>query len=697
MINSKQRMSLYSLLLFTLFFNFNNQVFAEKSLLWRISGNGLSKPSYLYGTIHLKYSKLFDIGDSAFIALKNCDAFAGEIYLDSIFIYAMSGQNDLENKYNINYDSLFTKEEKELINKRLFKNTNLNLEDYNKQPISYLFEALYNTDNLGYQRETILDGYLFYNAKCLNKKLLSVEYFNEYADLLKLLEVKTNKIKEKILSLLNDTVSTQIIDSYLNQDIDAINNFYNTSVDSIFNYKLIIERNKKMIPRMDEMIKKYSMFFAIGAGHLGGSNGLINLLKERGYKVEPVIKKVTNISKNFKTNSKNVKWVEYQNSYFGYKVNLPDKPIPMSLNVSETINSSNIYVDLGSGIMYNSIAYQFEEKNTDKVLLTFDVIISSMKLKLPDCKEISKKTINNDSVIGYEIELNSSNNWLKILILKKDDLAYMFITKTNILNKDNYDIDRFYKNIKFIESDESKWITYSAENGDFSVDLPGKPEYYSLPVGNTKLKKIESYSKQNIKEKKEFNIYVYTFPDGHIMKEKEKMRDVIKTEFPIENKYDSTECLINGLNCVIYKTKPNKEQKSFLKMGINFVNRIYILSASNNSDTSFTDMDRFIKSFKINLKSNENLYNYKFNDCSFLLPSEPKIDTALSTNRDDYISMNYETSETSYAQDTTLGFTWIFQIHTFNEFYKSKSDSIAVFKHLDDIRSFTDTLIYSKF
>ena len=44
----------YVLLLFTIFISlFSNAQELEKSLLWKISGNGLNKPSYLFGTIHL--------------------------------------------------------------------------------------------------------------------------------------------------------------------------------------------------------------------------------------------------------------------------------------------------------------------------------------------------------------------------------------------------------------------------------------------------------------------------------------------------------------------------------------------------------------------------------------------------------------------------------------------------------------------
>jgi uncharacterized protein YbaP (TraB family) len=36
----------------------------EKSLLWEVSGNGLTKPSYIYGTIHMICKDDASLGDS---------------------------------------------------------------------------------------------------------------------------------------------------------------------------------------------------------------------------------------------------------------------------------------------------------------------------------------------------------------------------------------------------------------------------------------------------------------------------------------------------------------------------------------------------------------------------------------------------------------------------------------------------------
>ena len=59
------------------------------TLLWRISGNGLSKPSYLYGTMHLQDKRLFNFSDSTYAAIEKTEGLALEVnfneLIDSMF------------------------------------------------------------------------------------------------------------------------------------------------------------------------------------------------------------------------------------------------------------------------------------------------------------------------------------------------------------------------------------------------------------------------------------------------------------------------------------------------------------------------------------------------------------------------------------------------------------------------------------
>jgi len=51
---------------------------------------------------------------------------------------------------------------------------------------------------------------------------------------------------------------------------------------------LVFQRNRNWIPVMAEFMKTQSCFFAVGAGHLGGEQGVIQLLKNAGYTITPI-------------------------------------------------------------------------------------------------------------------------------------------------------------------------------------------------------------------------------------------------------------------------------------------------------------------------------------------------------------------------------------------------------------------------
>src|SRR5580692_8014940 len=52
---------------------------AYPSILWEISGNGLSKPSYLFGSMHISNKEVFHLSDSFYMAIRSCDVVALEV------------------------------------------------------------------------------------------------------------------------------------------------------------------------------------------------------------------------------------------------------------------------------------------------------------------------------------------------------------------------------------------------------------------------------------------------------------------------------------------------------------------------------------------------------------------------------------------------------------------------------------------
>jgi hypothetical protein len=82
----------------------------------------------------------------------------------------------------------------------------------------------------------------------------------------------------------------QMLNLYLNEDLDGLYKVVSEESDAIpeFNYNFLEVRNKNWIPVIEKNISVNSFFIAVGAAHLPGENGVIQLLRLKGYSVEPV-------------------------------------------------------------------------------------------------------------------------------------------------------------------------------------------------------------------------------------------------------------------------------------------------------------------------------------------------------------------------------------------------------------------------
>ena len=87
----------------------------------------------------------------------------------------------------------------------------------------------------------------------------------------------------------NDSELRQLVNAYKNQDQPALNTLINESKDLTDDLGIFLDdRNKKWISRIADKMSRSSVFFAVGAGHLWGDNGVITLLRKQGYTVEPL-------------------------------------------------------------------------------------------------------------------------------------------------------------------------------------------------------------------------------------------------------------------------------------------------------------------------------------------------------------------------------------------------------------------------
>ena len=273
-------------------------VFAQKNknniahtLLWKIEKKGLKSPSYIYGTMHSANDKVFHLMDSVSEAIKSCESFALEINADSINQIDFLGEmmmpagKSLKNLYPQEiYDSMATSFQ---------KTTGYSLQLFdNLRPI-YVYVTL---SQFGSNEEkatgTFLDMFLFKYAKQNGKTAYGLE---RASDQLRLLG---NIPMERQLSILKDGVlhsksekktMDTYYDAYENSDFETLmKEEMDTTLGKNFAQDFIITRNHHMAEAASIIMQEHSIFIAIGAGHLAGDEGILNLLRLKGFKVSPV-------------------------------------------------------------------------------------------------------------------------------------------------------------------------------------------------------------------------------------------------------------------------------------------------------------------------------------------------------------------------------------------------------------------------
>lgn len=267
----------------------------QSSLFWKISGNGLKKASYLYGTIHMICPEHLQIKPEVLKQLEKSDQVVFEVDIDKPETGSIMGklfQNSMDTASLEHY--LTPQEHSELIS--FFK------------------------DSLGLPREMLKAANPMILSLTLLPKLLNCIPASTEQRLLKHLnEVVKKRKKVKILGL--ETLEQQMgflqTVSFKEQVVElytVVKNFqsYQTKMNTLLTlYRqqnleglkqmmdempgdmsslLVTKRNAAWIPVMERMMKNTTSFFAVGAGHLPGGDGLLTLLRNKGYAIEPVFR-----------------------------------------------------------------------------------------------------------------------------------------------------------------------------------------------------------------------------------------------------------------------------------------------------------------------------------------------------------------------------------------------------------------------
>ncbi len=639
-----------------------------QGLLWEISGNGLAKPSYLFGTMHVSSKLAFHLSDSFYHCIRNVEVVSLEtdpqhlqedfskskmLRLGSNYMNAL-GRNSLMPR-----DAFTIGPYSDLVRSGL---------TYRPEMINHLLYRSFSSRE-DFEEDTFLDMYIYQVGARLGKKATGVEDFEEserlmleaYRDAAKEARNKKNTSTydgnpQETRNLLND--------AYRRGDLDLLDSLSSKQNSSpAFLEKFLYKRNENMFRSIDSIIRKESLFAGVGAAHLPGDRGLIHMLREAGYTLRPVT--ITNRDSKQKELLENMKapvvFRPYASDDGWIKAELPGKLYNFSnLAMLQQLQ----YADLANGAYYlvsriktNALSLG---QNEQEVIKKVDSLLYE---NIPG-KIISRKQIKNSGYAGFDIRNRTRRGDLqRYNIFVTPFEIFIFKISGNGDYAAGEEGDRFFASIHLKPMPAPKWTLYDPAEGSFSVKLPHEP-LYSRNAALRSMSKRQEYEALDKKTGNSFLVIRKTIPDFSLLEE-----DTVELSFA-EESFQQSQFIQQPksrkvftwqgrpcLEVVNRNTDGSFTQTRFLLQGANY----YVLSARYRQDKK--SAQEFFSSFALRNPQYRQFQAYKDTSLYFSVQTAVKaeekngaeelMDQVRYDGDNEYLSSLYNVKETQFRSDST--------------------------------------------
>jgi uncharacterized protein len=259
----------------------------DNSLLWEVSGNGLQKPSYLFGTFHLMCKN--DIVFSS--QLKTAVSLSDKVYMEMDMddpATMFGGILFMNMKDGKTLQQLYTPADYKKV-ENYFKDSLHTPMSFVERMKPFFLEALLYPKMMPCKTISGVEEELMKMVKLEKKEIKgfqasvfdSIPYEEQAKELLKSID----SIAE------NKKVFDTMLNVYKRQQLNEIENLFSKSELGLEEHQdiLLDNRNKNWVGQLKTIMKTYPVFVAVGAGHLVGKMGLIELLRKEGYTVKPLL------------------------------------------------------------------------------------------------------------------------------------------------------------------------------------------------------------------------------------------------------------------------------------------------------------------------------------------------------------------------------------------------------------------------
>ncbi len=456
------------------------------SLLWEITGNGMKKPSYLFGTMHVSSKIAFHLADSFYIGIRNADVVALETNPES-------WQEDMS-KYDIDYGYAarnryggYMSEPNDYLSINTFKfykyDKKLERSLYsNPSTINNLLYRTYGNDASDFEEDTYLDMYIYQCGKKWGKRVAGVE---QYGESMKLMQeaykdaAKEKNKKQRSYDIDEDYSFDKLQEAYRKGNLDQLDsiNRLNSTSDA-FDEKFLYKRNEIQANSIDSILKsKSTLFVGVGAAHLPGKRGVIEMLRDKGYKLRPVMMGERDSKHKDAVEKVRVPVVfktETAEDGF-YKVDIPGKFYKFG---EDGALDQKQYADMANGSYYMvtrimTNAWMWGNNSND----VYKKVDSLLYENIPG-KIVSKTKITKSGYPGFDITNKTRRGDIQryqIFVTPFEVLVFK-ISGNGEYVRAGQEATRFFNSIQLKEyANATAWKRFSPGYGGFSVELPHEP------------------------------------------------------------------------------------------------------------------------------------------------------------------------------------------------------------------------------
>lgn len=267
----------------------------DNTLLWEVSGNNIKKPSYIFGTFHMLCKDDIHFSENLNKAIAQAEEVYFEIDLDDVSstLGVMLLMNMKDGK---TLKDLYTPEE--------FDKVKAYFEDSLKMPMAVVkrmkpmfLQAMLYPKLMPCNKASGVEEELMVIAKKNKKEIKGLETIAEQAAVFDSIpyDVQAKELLKGIDSLsFYSNEFVQMVETYKKQQLKKIGEMFSQSefnMDEQQQEFLLNRRNRNWVQQLKSIMADKNVFVAVGAGHLPGKNGLIELLRDAGYTLRPIANK----------------------------------------------------------------------------------------------------------------------------------------------------------------------------------------------------------------------------------------------------------------------------------------------------------------------------------------------------------------------------------------------------------------------